>query len=126
MRRSYLILIALCIVGLVHAQGKQEFTPTQMTPLVGKGCVINQIDKSLVDLFGNVSALGNMVDSNTNNYTSFSSLAGIDAAYHQILSVKDADRVFPGNIEAGFVMQSTSEGTNLLTVDVLEMFVVET
>ena len=125
-RFCFFFVLFCCMFGLVRAHEKQEFSPGQMTPLVGKGCVINQIDKSLVELFGNVSALNNVIDTNTDNYTSFSSLAGIDAAYHQILSIKDVDRVFPADVEAGFVMQSTSGGTNLLTVDVLELFVVET
>lgn len=127
MRKLILFLVAgICLLQFLHATDKPVEEPTGMTPLVGRGCVINQIDKSLIELFGGVSALGNMVDTNTNNYTSFSSLTGIDAAYHQIISIKDANRLFKGGTEAGFVMQSTSEGTNLLTVDVLEMFVVET
>lgn len=127
MKKFFLFVVAcFCMLSYLHAAEKPVEEPAKMTPLVGRNCVINQIDKSLIDLFGDVSALGNIVDTNTNNYTSFSSLAGIDAAYHQIVSIMDAQRTFKGGTEAGFVMQSTSEGTNLLTVDVLEMFIVET
>lgn len=127
MRKLFLfITTCFCLLGALYAADKPIMEPERMTPLVGRSCVVNQIDKSLIELFGDVSALGNIVDTNINNYTNFSSLAGIDAAYHQIISIKDAERAFKGGTEAGFVMQSTSQGTNLLTADVLEMFVVET
>lgn len=107
--------------------------PGQMTPLVGSHCVINQIDKDLVEAFGNASSLGNLVDTNVDNYVSLSGLAGVEVAYHQIVSVKDMTNYYgetePGkemSLETGFVLQSVSDGTNLLTADILKMFVIET
>lgn len=114
-----------CLLGTLHAQ--EVLTPNQMTPLVGRNCVINQIDKNLIDVAGQESSLGNLMDTNIDNYANFSGLAGIDVAYHQILSIKDIEHVYSGSdLETGFVLQSVSEGSNLLTADVLKMFVIET
>lgn len=88
-----------------------------------------QLDKDLVDVFGNISSLGNLVDTNTDNYVSLSGLAGVELAFHPIISVKDVEHCYGGegtNLETGFVLQSVSNGTNLLTADVLKMFVIET
>lgn len=114
-----------CLSGPLQAKN-DPVTLEKMTPLVGRNCVINQIDKELVDVIGLESSLGNLVDTNVDNYASLSGLAGVDVAYHQIVSVKDVKYVYEGGQEAGFVIQSASEGTNLLTVDVLKLFVIET
>lgn len=120
----FLLMAFFCLFGSLRAA---EVVPEKLTPLVGKNCVINQIDKSLVDAVGMESALANLLDSNTDNYASLSGLAGIDVAYHQIISIKDIANDYSGkDLEAGFVIQSVSDGTNLLTADVLKMFVVET
>lgn len=120
----FLLMAFFCLFGSMRAA---EVVPEKLTPLVGKNCVINQIDKSLVDAVGMESALANLLDSNTDNYASLSGLAGIDVAYHQIISIKDIANDYSGkDLEAGFVIQSVSDGTNLLTADVLKMFVVET
>lgn len=126
MRRILLFVAAcVCLLGVVHAQ--DVLTPEEMTPLVGRNCVINQIDKNLIDVAGQESSLGNLLDANINNYADFSGLAGIDVGYHQILSIKDIEHEYSGtDLEAGFVLQSVSDGTNLLTADVLKMFVIET
>lgn len=130
MRKILLFMAAcFCLLHSLCAQSKPVI-PEEVIPLVGKNCVINQIDKNLVDVFGDASSLGNLVDTNIDNYASLSGLAGIDVAYHQIISIKDVENDYSGKegerLEAGFVMQSVSEGTNLLTADVLKMFVVET
>ncbi len=126
MKRLFLYLTAcFCLLGTLRAQ--EVLTPEQMTPLVGRNCVINQIDKSLIDVAGQESSLGNLLDTNIDNYANFSGLAGVDVGYHQILSIKDIEHEYSGDdLEAGFVLQSVSEGTNLLTADVLKMFVIET
>ena len=126
MRRFLLFVAAcVCLLGVVHAQ--EVLTPEEMTPLVGRSCVINQIDKNLIDVAGQESSLEYLLDTNINNYANFSGLAGVDVAYHQILSIKDVEHVYSGtDLEAGFVLQSVSDGTNLLTADVLKMFVIET
>ena len=125
MRKIYFLFTAIfCLFASMRAA---ELSPEKMTPLVGKHCIINQIDKNLIDAVSVESALENLLDTNTDNYASLSGLAGIDVAYHQIISVKDIENDYSGkDLEAGFVMQSVSEGTNLLTADVLKMFVVET
>ncbi len=70
--------------------------------------------------------LNNLIDTDIDNYTSFSGLAGIDVAYHQIISVKDVVNDYSGKgLEAGFVIPCVSNDTNLLTADVLKMFVIE-
>lgn len=122
-RFFFFVAACFCLLGTLRAE---ELTPSKMTPLVGRGRVINQIDKSLIDVVGQESSLNNLIDTNINNYASFSGLAGIDVAYHQIISVKDVNYDYAGGLEAGFVMQSVSNGSNLLTADVLKMFVIET
>lgn len=126
MKKVLLFMAAcFCLLGMLQAQ--EVVTPEQMTPLVGRNCVINQIDKSLIDVAGQESSLGNLLDTNIDNYANFSGLAGVDVGYHQILSIKDIEHEYSGDdLEAGFVLQSVSEGTNLLTADVLKMFVIET
>ena len=120
----FFVMACFCLLGSLHAE---MLKPNKVTPLVGKGYVINQIDKSLIDVVGLESNLNNLIDTNIDNYTSFSGLAGIDVAYHQIVSVKDVVNDYSGKeLEAGSVIQSVSDGTNLLTADVLKMFVVET
>lgn len=123
-RKIFLLMAAyLCLFGALRAE---ELSPGVMTPLVGRNCVINQIDKSLIDVIGQESSLNNLIDTNIDNYASFSGLAGIDVAYHQIISVKDVENDYAGGLETGFVIQSVSDGSNLLTADVLKLFVIET
>lgn len=129
MKKFFFFVAALfCLLGELRAQDLPE-KPHEMTALVGRSCVINQLDKDLVDVFGNISSLGNLVDTNTDNYVSLSGLAGVELAFHPIISVKDVEHCYGGegtNLETGFVLQSVSNGTNLLTADVLKMFVIET
>ena len=130
MKKAFLFLAAcFCLLNTLSAESV-PVTPMKMTPLVGRNCVINQIDKNLVDVVGTESSLNNLLDTNTDNYASLSGLAGIDVAYHQIISIKDIENCYSGKagegLETGFVIQSVSDGTNLLTADVLKMFVVET
>lgn len=127
MRKFFLFVAAcFCLLHSLWAQS-EPIIPDKIIPLVGKNCVINQIDKDLVDVFGNVSSLNNLLDTNLDNYVSLSGLAGIELAYHQIISVKDVENSYSGkDLEAGFILQSTSEGSNLLTADVLKLFVIET
>ena len=134
MKKFLLFVAALFgLLGTVHAEDLPLTKLDRMTPLVGSSCVINQIDKDLIDVFGSESSLGYLVDTNVNNYVSLSGLAGIEVAYHQIVSVKDMENYYgePDSnkemrLETGFVLQSSSDGTNLLTADVLKMFVIET
>lgn len=124
----FFVAALFCLMGSLRAQESPQ-VPDEATALVGRGCVINQMDKDLIDVFGNTSSLGNLVDTNTDNYVSLSGLAGIELAYHQIISVKDVEHRYGGegtDLETGFVLQSVSDGTNLLTADVLKLFVIET
>lgn len=129
----FIVATLFCLLGTVRAADLPLTKPEQMTPLVGSRCVINQIDKDLVEAFGNASSLGNLIDMNVDNYVSLSGLAGVEVAYHQIVSVKDMENYYGEteqgkemSLETGFVLQSVSDGTNLLTADVLKMFVIET
>lgn len=134
MKKFFSIVATLfCLLGTVQAENLSLTKPEQMTPLVGNHCVINQIDKDLIEAFGNTSSLGNLIDTNVDNYVSLSGLAGVDVAYHQIVSIKDMEYYYGEtdadkemSLETGFVLQSVSDGTNLLTADVLKMFVIET
>lgn len=53
----FLLMAFFCLFGSLRAA---EVVPEKLTPLVGKNCVINQIDKSLVDAVGMESALANL------------------------------------------------------------------
>lgn len=127
--RKVLFLLSTWIVAVttVHASVRDTLTTDRMTPLVGTGCVIEQIDKNLVDVIASTSDLDHIVDTNPNNYASFGSVAGVTLLYNPILSVKDMNHVYSAATpSAGFVIQSIQEGSNLLTADVLEMFWIET
>lgn len=127
MKKVVLFLIGwLSAIGTIHAESV-ETTPERMTALVGPGCVINQIDKSLIEAIAGTADLGNIVDSNLNNYASFSSALSATVAYNPTISVKDLNRTFTAGTIAGFVIQAANgEGTNLLTANILQMFWIET
>lgn len=123
----FLFTVWMSVIGILHATESSEITPVGMTPLVGPGCVINQIDKSLVEAVAGTSDLDYIVDTNPENYASFSSVLSADVAYTPTVAVKDMNRTFSAGTVAGFVIQSTSgTNTNLLTADILKMFWVET
>lgn len=55
MKKFFFFMVALfCLLGELRAQELPE-NPHEMTALVGRSCVINQLDKDLVDVFGNIS-----------------------------------------------------------------------
>lgn len=50
MKRMLLLLMGwLSAIGSIHAEEVTTISPEGMTALVGPGCVINQIDKSLIE-----------------------------------------------------------------------------
>ena len=67
-RFFFFVAACFCLLGTLRAE---ELTSEKMTPLVGRGRVINQIDKSLIDVIGQESSLNNLIDTNINNYASF-------------------------------------------------------
>lgn len=127
MNKVLLLLIGwLSIIGTIHAE-LIEKTPDRMTALVGSSCVINQIDKSLIEAVASTGELGNIVDSNINNYASFSSAVSATVAYNPTISIKDTEYKYTAGTTAGFVIQAAdNEGTNLLSANLLQMFWVET
>lgn len=126
-KKLFLLVMWMSAIGILHATESNEFTPDKMTPLVGSGCVINQLDKSLVEAIAGSSDLDYIIDTNPNNYASFSSVLSTDVVYTPTVSVRDMNRTFSAGTVAGFVIQSTSgASTNLLTADILKMFWVET
>lgn len=126
-KKLFLLVMWMSAIGILHATESNEFTPDKMTPLVGSGCVINQLDKSLVEAIAGSSDLDYIIDTNPNNYATFSSVLSTDVVYTPTISVRDMNRTFSAGTVAGFVIQSTSgTNTNLLTADILKMFWVET
>lgn len=127
MKKVLLLLLGwLSAAGPILAEGA-ETSLEKMTALVGPGCVINQIDKSLIEAVGGTADLGNIVDTNLKNYASFSSAVSATVAYNPSISVKDVNRTFVAGTPTGFVIQAADgEGTNLLSANVLQMFWVET
>lgn len=128
MKKIWIVLsIWIVAITTIHASVRDTLIVDRMTPLVGSGCVIDQIEKNLVDVIANTSDLDYIVDTNPNNYASFGSVAGVTLLYNPILSVKDMNHIYSETTpSAGFVIQSVQEGNNLLTADVLEMFWIET
>lgn len=127
MKKVLLFLVGwLSTIGLIHAQ-LVETSPQKMTALVGTGCVINQIDKSLIEVVASTTDLGNIVDNNLNNYASFSSALSATVAYNPTIAIKDIKHKYIAGTTAGFVIQAADgNGTNLLSANVLQMFWVET
>lgn len=127
MKKGLLLLIGwLCAIGILHS-ASIETSPQQMTALVGPGCVIDQIDKSLIEAVASTTDLGNIVDNNLKNYASFGSALSTEVAYSPTLAVKDIKHTYAAGVTAGFVIQAADgEGTNLLSANILQMFWVET
>lgn len=94
--RRILFLLSTWIVALTTVQAgvRDTITADRATPLIGNGCVINQIDKNLVDVVASTTELNYFVDTNPNNYASFRAVAGVTLLYNPILSVKDMNRMF--------------------------------
>lgn len=89
MKKFFSIVATLfCLLGTVQAENLSLTKPEQMTPLVGNHCVINQIDKDLIEAFGNTSSLGNLIDTNVDNYVSLSGLAGVDVPITRLFPLK--------------------------------------
>lgn len=128
MKRVLLFLIGwLSIIGTTHAQVDSLYSPKKMTALVGPRCVINQIDKNLVEAVASTSDLGNIVDKNLNNYASLSSALSATVAYNPTIAVKDMKQKYAAGVTTGFVIQANDgNGTNLLSANILQMFWVET
>ena len=115
MKKIWIVLsIWIVAITTIHASVRDTLIVDRMTPLVGSGCVIDQIEKNLVDVIANTSDLDYTVDTNPNNYASFGSVAGVTLLYNPILSVKDMNHIYSETTpSAGFVIQSVQEGNNL-------------
>lgn len=127
MKKVFFLLIGwLSAVGTIQAESI-ETSPQEMTALVGHGCVINQIDKNLIEAVAGTADLGNIVDKNLNNYASFSSALSATIAYSPTIAIKDIEHTYSAGTTTGFVIQAAdNEGTNLLSANVLQMFFIET
>lgn len=122
----FLLLGWLSAIGTIHAV-TEPINPDKMTALVGPSCVINQIDKSLIEAVASTADLGNIVDNNLNNYASFSSAVSATVAYSPTIAIKDIKNTYAAGVTTGFIIQAADgEGTNLLSANVLQMFWVET
>lgn len=122
----FLLLGWLSAIGTIHAV-TEPINPEKMTALVGPNCVINQIDKSLIEAVASTADLGNIVDNNLNNYASFSSAVSATVAYSPTIAIKDIKNTYAAGVTTGFIIQAADgQGTNLLSANVLQMFWVET
>lgn len=124
----FLLVIWMSAIAALHAsEVRDTIAPRKLTPLVGAGCVINQIDKNLIEAIAGTSDLDYIVDTNPNNYASFGSVLSAAVAYNPTIAVKNMNHVYEAGTTAGYVIQAVSgTGSNLLNVDVLEMFWIET
>lgn len=109
--------------GLVqNADG--NWVTSQRVPLVGEGCIIDDLSSALIQVINTDKSINNLLDTDLNNSASFNGVAGIDAIGNQIASVLDVNRTYAGGQEAGFVYKVSDN--SLLTASVLKGFWVAT
>ncbi len=108
------------------AQEVEYTTPEQLTPLVGRYCLVNDLDANLISVLSGASGVNALLDTNLDNYMSIGGLASIDLAYQPIISVKDTQHIYAAGTVAGFELDASNGGTSLLSVDVLNSFAIAT
>ncbi len=126
--RELCMAVSMLITSAFSASAQEvEYTsPEQLTPLVGRYCLVNDLDASLISVLSGASNVNSLLDTNLDNYMSISGLASIDLAYQPIISVKDTQHIYAAGTVAGFELDASSGGASLLSVDVLNSFAIAT
>ncbi|MCC8038683.1 MAG: hypothetical protein LIP02_11230 [Bacteroidales bacterium] len=126
--REFGVVVAMLITSAFTANAQEvEYTsPEHLTPLVGRYCLVNDLDTSLISVLNGATSVNALLDTNVDNYMSIAGLASINLAYQPIISVKDTQHIYAAGTVAGFELDASNGGTSLLSVDVLSSFAIAT
>lgn len=103
-----------------ESAGSYYYKPNDCrVPLVGKGRVINQMSKSLINVLSTENDLECLVNTNLDDYVRFAGIANVSTT-EPILSVKDINRVYydyENGIKVGFLYKNNGKvlGLNVLS-----------
>ncbi len=90
-------------------------------PLVGSGCIVNDIFKQVDVISGGSEKIGNITDLDLKNHYTVPVAVEAKLIYTPITSVKDLHRVYDKGQKVGFVYKDNSEGgASLLDVKMLK------
>lgn len=107
--------------GLIQQTDRTWKAVDKRVPLVGVGRVVNSFGSPLLEVIdGKSDNFGKIVDTNIDNYTSFTT-SGVSASVTSVnlVSVRDIYRTYAGGQQAGFVLHF-EETANLLSLDLLK------
>lgn len=132
--KHMLLCLCLCFcVADVAADGAKKPVWQQTAPageyylngrraLAGDGCEVNMLVNT-VDVGAWAQNLGNLVDENLSNETSFPKGVQVDVGVAPIVSIRDMKNHYAKGTVAGFVIAS-AEGS-LLSLDVIKAYVIQ-
>lgn len=107
--------------GLIQQTDRTWKAVGKRVPLVGVGRVVNSFGSSLLEVIdGKSDNFGKIVDTDIDNYTSFTT-SGVSASLPSVnlVSVRDIYRTYAGGQQAGFVLHF-EETASLLSLDLLK------
>lgn len=107
--------------GLIQQTDRTWKAVGKRVPLVGVGRVVNSFGSPLLEVIdGQSDNFGKIVDTDIDNYTSFTT-SGVSASLASVnlVSVRDIYRTYAGGQQAGFVLHF-EETANLLSLDLLK------
>lgn len=113
--------------GLVRMTdgNKTLWKATRRVPLVGMGRTIGNMSQGLLSVISTEGNFNNLLDYNIDNAATVSGLASVDAAYSQIVSIKDMYRTYAGGQTVGFVCsQEGSTGVEAISLNLLKLFTI--
>lgn len=111
--------------GLIQNNDGTWSTNNCRVPLVGPGRVVNQISTAFVSAIVGNTGIGNVINTDLDDEMSFAAgVAGVEAIYQPIVSVRDLYRTYASGQEVGFVYTGSSE-TGVLTADLLQGMSIE-
>lgn len=107
--------------GLIQQPDRTWKAVGKRVPLVGVGRVVNSFGSPLLEVIdGQSDNFGKIVDTDIDNYTSFTTSAvSASLASVNLVSVRDIYRTYAGGQQAGFVLHF-EETANLLSLDLLK------
>lgn len=107
--------------GLIQQPDRTWKAVGKRVPLVGVGRVVNSFGSPLLEVIdGQSDNFGKIVDTDIDNYTSFTT-SGVSASLASVnlVSVRDIYRTYAGGQQAGFVLHF-EETASLLSLDLLK------
>lgn len=107
--------------GLIQQPDRTWKAVGKRVPLVGVGRVVNSFGSPLLEVIdGKSDNFGKIVDTDIDNYTSFTT-SGVSASLASVnlVSVRDIYRTYAGGQQAGFVLHF-EETASLLSLDLLK------